>query len=261
MKSVSENKNYSLSSPSDQNSVDIFKGEWSSEFPSKFNVIAGGPAGLFEDPRFYWAQDNGLSFERKRILELGPLEGAHTWLMEELGASEILAIEAHERSYLKCLITKELTGMKTSRFLFGDFEKYLENCESHFDICVASGVLYHSTQPLRLLYNISQITDTIFIWTHYFDEGVLDTQPSIKDRYLDPVQLREGSFECGGYPFLYEESAENDAFCGGTLDHSVWMKKDDITQFLEENGFTQFDYGFDHPEHANGPAIVILARR
>lgn len=261
MKSASEKNNYSLSIPSDQNSLDIFKGEWSSEFPPKFNVSAGGPAGLFEDPRFYWAQEHGLNFEGKRILELGPLEAAHTWLMEELGALKIVAIEAHERSYLKCLITKELTGMKSSQFLFGDFEKYLENCKSHYDICVASGVLYHSTQPLRLLHNISKVTDSIFIWTHYFDETVIDLRTDIRHRYLDPVRLREGSYECEGYPFLYGESARNKAFCGGTLDHGIWMKREDIIQFLEQNGFTQFEYGFDHPQHCYGPAVVILARR
>ena len=61
-----------------------------------------------------------------RILELGPLEGAHTYQLEKLGAAEIVAIEANKEAFLKCLIIKELAQLERARFLLGDFVTYLE---------------------------------------------------------------------------------------------------------------------------------------
>ena len=62
------------------------------------------------------------------ILELGPLEGAHTYRLEQLGAERILAIEANVEAYLKCLIVKEILGLIKSKLLTWRFctisEKY-----------------------------------------------------------------------------------------------------------------------------------------
>ena len=53
------------------------------------------------------------------MLELGPLEGAHTYMLDRAGASEVVAIEGNTRAFLKCLITKELLSMPSARFLVG----------------------------------------------------------------------------------------------------------------------------------------------
>jgi hypothetical protein len=53
------------------------------------------------------------------LLELGPLEGAHTYQLEKLGAKSILAIEANVEAFLKCLITKEITGLQVAKFMLG----------------------------------------------------------------------------------------------------------------------------------------------
>ena len=46
----------------------------------------------------------------KTVLELGPLEGAHTYQLHQRGAN-IVAVEASKQAYLKCLITKEIVGL------------------------------------------------------------------------------------------------------------------------------------------------------
>ncbi|HEY9709972.1 MAG TPA: hypothetical protein V6D48_17330, partial [Oculatellaceae cyanobacterium] len=116
---------YVTSVPSPQNAFDIFKGEWSSKLPEPFAALQAGSAPLFEDPRIDWCNAQFGGFEGKTVLELGPLEAGHTYMIERLGAGEIVSIEANTRAYLKCLIVKELLELKHTRFLCGDFVEYL----------------------------------------------------------------------------------------------------------------------------------------
>ncbi len=97
---------YASEAPSPQLAVDIFAGEWSSRFPPGSD-IDGGQAELFEDRRISWMIDQLEGVEGLRILELGPLEGGHTYMLDRAGA-DVVAIEANQRAYLKCLITKEV---------------------------------------------------------------------------------------------------------------------------------------------------------
>jgi Protein of unknown function (DUF1698) len=82
------------------------------------------------------------------VLELGPLEGAHTYRLQQLGAGRILAIESNVEAYLKCLIVKEALGMKRAEFMLGDFTLYLQECTERFDLVFCCGVLYHMQDPL-----------------------------------------------------------------------------------------------------------------
>ena len=56
----------------------------------------------------------------KTILELGPLEGGHSYMLDRAGAAQVVAIEGNARAYLKCLIVKELLGLPRVQFLCGD---------------------------------------------------------------------------------------------------------------------------------------------
>lgn len=116
---------YVMSEPSDQNALDIFQGEWSSKLPSQAGELRAGQISLFEDGRILWAEKKVGGFEGCKIIELGPLEAGHTYMLEKRAANSILAIEANTRAYLKCLIVKEILNLERSRFLPGDFVKYL----------------------------------------------------------------------------------------------------------------------------------------
>lgn len=258
----SKPNNYCNSYPCYQNAIDIFKNEWSSKFPEDLEVESLGKAELFEDHRITWAQNNGVKFKGKRILELGPLEAAHTWMMEKLGAREILAIEAHERAYLKCLISKEITQMKVARFLLGNFEKYLELNETQFDICVASGVLYHSNNPTELLGNICKSCDKILLWTHYYDETIIGNQsPALFNRFKEDKLIEYKGSLIKLHNFQYLTEATSHSFCGGLNSGSMWLERAGIETILKLNGFKISAQGFDHPHHPNGPSVALIAER
>ena len=117
---------YVTTTPSPQNAVDIFAGEWSSKLPEPFAEVRAGSALLFADARLEWGLTQLGGVTGKTVLELGPLEGGHTYMLEQGGAASVVAIEANTRAYLKCLITKELLGLKRARFLCGNFVAFLQ---------------------------------------------------------------------------------------------------------------------------------------
>lgn len=98
---------YSKELPNAQLLVDIFNGEWSSTLPPvNGEIISSGQAGLFDDQRIRLLNEK-VPLQGKSILELGPLEGGHTYMMHTMDAAEITAVEANSRALLKCLIVKE----------------------------------------------------------------------------------------------------------------------------------------------------------
>ena len=156
--------------PSAQNAVDIFEGEWSSKFPDEFGERAGD-ASLFADERIKIGVEKLGGIGGQRVRELGPLEAGQTYMLEQLGAAEIVAIEANSHTYLKCLITKELTCLRKARFLLGDFVEYLRHTCETFDLILASGVLYHMSNPVELISLISRRADR-FYFGHTTTTGI-----------------------------------------------------------------------------------------
>lgn len=132
---------YSDRLPHPQNALDIFAGAWASTLPAPFEHLTAGRTSLFEDERIAWAIEQLGGVAGQRILELGPLEGGHTYLLHRAGAAEIVAIEANPQAYLKCLITKELLGVPAGRCVHGDFVVYLRETGERYDVVIASGVL------------------------------------------------------------------------------------------------------------------------
>jgi hypothetical protein len=83
--------------PSLQHALDLFKGEWSTRLPDACGLVAStGPVRACEDYRVEWFESLIGGFAGKRVLELGPLEGGHAYMLEKMGAAEIIAVAATE---------------------------------------------------------------------------------------------------------------------------------------------------------------------
>jgi hypothetical protein len=249
---------YVDSLPSPQNIAQLFDGEWSSRFPSWSGVAAHpGHADLFNDPRVYWAWDVLGPFDNKDILELGPLEGAHSCMLERLGARSVCAIEANARAFLRCLCVKEIFGLTRVRFELGSFYPYLETC-AEVDMIFASGVLYHMPEPLRLLSLLCRRTDRLFIWTHYFDAEVTAGRED-RSLYAAPEEL-DGSGYWGAKRLYPEAALTWQGFSGGSDSYSIWLQRESILRFLDNAGF-DVEVNFDQRDHPNGAAFALCARK
>jgi hypothetical protein len=244
--------------PTSQATVDIFKDEWWSQLP---DGLRSGSAGLFGDPRVAWA-NNQLDISGKSVLELGPLEGGHTFTLHSLGADTITAIEGNSRAYLKCLVVKELFSLRSVNFLYGDFCKYLETSKTDFDLIFASGVLYHMNDPLKLLSLIAQHSNKLYLWTHYYDNALLQNVygDQFISRFGPTVNIECMGYHCEAHTYYYPpETLESQTFCGGNAPTSLWLTRHDILSFLDHVGFNKIAIDHETPTHQYGPAFSIAA--
>lgn len=253
---------YIKSAPHPQNALDIFQGEWSSKLPPPHHNLSAGTALVFDDPRIKWFIKEIGGVTGKSILELGPLEGGHTYMLEKSGAAAITAIDANTRSYLKCLVIKELFQLQKANFLCGDFVEYLGQDGESFEVCLASGVLYHMQKPAELIALLaSRCTQYIFLWTHYYDHEIISTNPNLAHKFSEPIQGEYQGFSHQLYRQEYKSALGWSGFCGGNAPISYWMTRQDILDCLRHFGFSDLRIGHDQPSHPNGPSFAITAIR
>jgi Protein of unknown function (DUF1698) len=252
---------YVTSEPSDQNALNIFKTEWISKLPSEFGQLEAGTIPLFEDTRLVWMFQKLSGIVGQRVLELGPLEAGHTYMLEKYGAASVLAIEANTRAYLKCLIIKEVLQLNRSRFLCGDFIQYLRNHTQKFDTCIACGVLYHMQNPAELLSLIAQVSDQVFIWTHYYEKNQINANPAINSKFThEPISSEYQGFKHSLYRQEYTTTLDSIQFCGGSATFSNWMSREDILACLQFFGFNHIEISFEDLNHGSGPCFALIAK-
>jgi hypothetical protein len=244
--------------PTPQSTIDIIDG-WISILPANLEAKTGGYAPLFDDDRVTWAIEKLGGVKGADVLELGPLEGGHTYMLHQAGAKSITSIEGNKSCYLKCLITKELLGVGSAHVLLGNFIPWLESHQGKFDVIWASGVLYHMAEPLKLLRLLADRTDRLHIWTHFYpDDHLPDPLPkpivSIVDHEFEGENVRH-------YLRSYSGDECTLGYCGGVLSGSAWLRRSDILRFLEKSGFSEIEIAFEAPFADNGPSFALAAKR
>jgi hypothetical protein len=252
---------YVTVTPSAQTSIDIFKGEWSSRFPASSAVESGGQAVLFEDDRVAWAIERLGGVAGFRVLELGPLEGGHTYMLEKAGASRIFGVEANARAYLKCLLTKEVLELERCQFVCGDFIEYLRGSSETFELCFASGVLYHQLNPAELIQLAAKVAPRLYLWTHYYDADIVRSNREWDWRFPSSKAAQFQGFNHTLYRHEYGPALGWQGFCGGTNPYSHWLSREDLLRCLEHFGWKVRATAFDQPDYPNGPALALIAER
>ncbi len=250
---------YVQSAPSPQNALDIFKGEWWSRLPAPFAALHAGALTMFEDVRISWALSQFGELKNQSVLELGPLEGGHSYMFERAGAASVLAIEANPRAYLKCLVVKEILNLRHTHFLCGDFLEYWRNDPPRCDAACASGVLYHTLEPVELIAPLSKVTDRLFLWTHYYDPQLL--RPKQLKRFTAQYEREYEGFSSRLFRYNYWGSLGARRFCGGSRAYAHWARREEILACLEHFGFNTVHTAFETPDHADGPALALVALR
>jgi hypothetical protein len=185
-------------------------------------------------------------------------------MLEKLGASEITAIESNTRAFLKCLIIKELLKLERARFLCGDFLEFLRQADESvkYQICIASGVLYHMQNPVELIALLSRhCSDHLFLWTHYYDANVISINPVLSPKFTSTSQSEYEGFRHTLYRQEYQAALQWGGFCGGNAPISAWLTREDLTRCLEHFGFDIQGFNFEQLDHPNGSAIALIAKR
>lgn len=252
--------NLVTASPNKQSALDIFRGEWASKLP--IDGLQAGGAPLFDDERLRkFLDQEGVA--GKRVIELGPLEGGHSYMLEKAGAESVLAIEANTRAYLKCLIVKEIMELKNVKFLLGDIYGHMEQDRSEYDLALAYGIMYHLRDPQKMFQLLSPLVKKggrVLLWTHYWKETIEADCPTLKGRFSSVRRVKlPGGTEVELHRHEYGSSIFNKGFFGGNAAYSEWMTRPGILAVAKECGFeVEID---DDLDHHNGPSILASFRR
>jgi len=251
---------YVTTAPCPQNALDIFKGEWYAQLPHPFEALQAGGGRVFEDERIAWLGTQLEHVEALDVLECGPHEGAHTYMLEKLGVASILAVESNTHAYLRCLVLKEVLQLRRARFVLGDFVSFLRNC-GRYDLILSSGVLYHLSNPVEAIALISRATDQVYIWSHYYDEKAIKAHPVLAHHFQSCTNSNYEGFEHRLHRQHYQTRLGNRAFNGGANNFSNWLSREDLIGALKFFGFNDLTIQYDRIDGPAGPNISLLAKR
>ena len=177
----------------------------------------------------------------KAILELGSLEGAHTFLLaQHPGVERVVAIEGREANLRKARFVQETLGISKVEFAQANLE-HADLAEfGKFDAVFCSGLLYHLPEPWKLIEQLPAIAPIIFIWTQYAAE---DLATDLGNGYRGRVQFEGGP----------------DEPLSGMSHSATWLTLESLRALLSRSGYKRIEVIRDDPRHANGPAVTLGA--
>lgn len=203
----------------DKKLSEIFSTGWITGFNINGKDYGGELRSLVGDGRIE-ALKKLYDFTGKRVLELGPLEGAHTLTLSMMGAKEVVAVEARLENFYKCCLIKDIFNLNKVKFILGDVRDYDFSQLGKFGVVVCSGILYHLTDPLDLIKKLS-VYPKVLIWTHVADS-------------IYPVGEEK---EVNGYKGKYYTEGNN-VQCAGLEAKSFWLYRDELLRMLKEVGLS-----------------------
>ncbi len=244
--------------PCAQNVIDVLPG-WNGALPNSAGAIAG-KVDLRNDPRILWAMEQFGGIAGLKILELGPLEASHTFMLESHGAALIHSVEANKLAFLRCLVVKELMGMKVSKFFLGDCQKWLENSGETYDFIIASGIFHQVQDPVRLLEFIALRTPAFFLSTPYASDTIRRANDQEPNASTGTVEKRHG-LQLRYYERSYRGAASDEGVPEPVDETCRLFERDDILALIRVLGFDDIRVAHDIASHKTGSSFSIFARR
>jgi hypothetical protein len=175
------------------------------------------------------------------ILELGALEGAHTFrLVNASGVQRVVAIEGRITNLRKAELIQRLLGISGVEFVCGDLEEIDLQRLGHFDAVFASGILYHLAKPWLLLRRLTTVAPKLYLWTHYCPASATNT-------------LLDGYYGC-----LYPEGGVEDPLSGLSAT-SFWFTRASLFDALSDAGYSKIELVDEDTHHPKGPTITLSA--
>ena len=176
------------------------------------------------------------------ILELGSLEGAHSFILaEHPGVKRVVSVEGREINLRKARFVQELLQIRNVEFVQANLESADLAAFGKFDAVFCCGLLYHLPAPWKLLEQLPAIAPALFIWTHYAAEAeARDIGNGLRGK-------------------IHHEGGEDEPL-SGMSPTATWLTLDSLLSVLKASGYARTEVIHDDPTHANSPAASVGAR-
>jgi len=179
--------------------------------------------------------------EAATILELGSLEGAHTFILAQRpGVKRVLALEGREFNLRKARFVQELLHVSNAEFAQANLESSDLAAFGKFDAVFCSGLIYHLPEPWKLISQLPALAPNLFIWTHYAADA--DTE-IVSDGLRGKIHPEGGAAE----PL------------SGLSPTATWLTLGSLITSLTKSGYGSVHVIDNDLSHANGPAVTIGA--
>jgi GT2 family glycosyltransferase len=219
-------------------------GPWQSRFQVEGEAV-GGPYDFVADERITRLRGE-LDLAGRRVLELGCLEGGHSVALSRLGPRELVSVEGRAANFVRCCVVKTVFGLDNVRFAFDDVRHVTLERYGRFDAAVSMGVLYHLPDPHVLLGHLAELTDVVYLSTHYANDRYPEHGPEAELK--TPHGRRRGR--------LYQEYGLADPLSG--LDpRSFWPYETELLDMCRAAGFADIKVMARDDAPAGGTASWI----
>ena len=176
-----------------------------------------------------------------KILDLGILEGGHTFQLARKPGVSVIGIEGREDNFRRACLVRKILGLDNVRLVQADLEKEDLDSFGPLDAVFCSGILYHLPRPWELLAKISRVTSNLFVWTQYVPDK--DATVILEDEY-------RGTWYGEGVDPL-----------SGLSPQSFWPTLGSLCYMLWKNGFTHITLLEIKPHHDIGSCISLAASK
>jgi hypothetical protein len=112
----------------------------------------------------------------------------------------------------------------------------------------------------ELIHLISKASKKVVLWTHFYDEELIQAKDIVRDKFSGEIQKSYNGFDHVLYKYNYGDALKWTGFCGGGSSCSYWMSREGILACLRFFGFQDLRIGFEDPDHINGPCFFIVGR-
>ena len=213
------------------------RGPWITNFVIE-GVASGGDYQVINDRRVQQFLERFPDI--RTILELGSLEGGHTFMLARQPSVErILAIDARAANIEKAKFIGSLFGVSNVEFRQANLEQLQLASLGYFDAIFCCGLLYHLPEPWKLISQLPLVAPSLFVWTVYANENEVTVE-------IDGLHGRE-----------YVEGGVDEPL-SGLSPKSIWLSLPSLLELLKRSGYRNIEV-LEKQQNPNGPAVSLVA--
>ena len=167
----------------------------------------------------------------KRIIEFGPMEGAQTAGLVQLGARSVTAIEARGGSFIKTMVARYCLNWNNVELIMDDFHNADRQKYGEFDLAFAHGVYYHSFVPFFFLENLMSLSDNIFIGGYCISDSVVPKPPT------KWFQFTFETLEYQGRTYKVKKIKTGNSYNAAVNEYAYHFDRKDLLSFFADRGY------------------------